>query len=128
MNHLSLRSHRPAASAAGTLLAFLALAVVLATLGCRANSHTSDPRLRKIDEMLSAQLPKGTAEARVTFFLHSRGFPQENSLERNTVVALVRLVDTDTLLPATARVTFHFDLQDRLTTYDMQSAPDNSTQ
>jgi hypothetical protein len=128
MSHLSLRSHRPTASSGGTLLALLALALALATLGCRPNSHTSDPRLRKIDEMLAAQLPKGTAEARVTFFLHSRGFPVENSSERNTVVALVRLVDTDTLLPATARVTFHFDPQDRLTTYDMQSAPDNSTQ
>lgn len=121
------RFRKSAASAAGLPLAFLALALVLVSSGCDTNSHTSDPRLRKIDELLTAQLPKGTQRDRVSFFLHSRGFVEEVSPDTKTVIGLVRLVDTETLQPDTARVTFHFDAQEKLTTYEMQSAPDNST-
>src|SRR5271165_7213794 len=107
------RFRKSNASAASSPLAFLALAVLLllAVSACQTNSHTSDPRLRKIDELLSAQLPKGTPRDRVSFFLHSRGFVEKLSPDTKTVVGLVRLVDTDTLQPATARVTFHFDPQ-----------------
>jgi hypothetical protein len=99
--------------------------IAVAGTGCKSNSHTSDPRLRKIDEMLGAQLPAGTSRQRVTFYLSSRGFEQQPSAESNTVVAVVHHVDTETLQPATARVTFHFDAQDKLTTYDLQPAPEN---
>jgi hypothetical protein len=80
--------------------------------------------LRKIDEMLDAKLPKGTSRDRVAFFLTTRGYAVESSGDRHTLVAVVRHVDTDTLQPATARVEFHFDASDRLTSYDLQRASD----
>jgi|ERR1700722_7111604 len=92
--------------------------------GCKSHSHTSDSRLEKIDEMLNAQLPQGTPRSRLAFFLNSRGYKREDSPDKNSLVAVVRLVDTDTLEPATARVTFHFDLNDKLVSYELQSAPD----
>lgn len=127
MSTSSSRFSRLPNSTAKFLLAFLSMAFVLAAPGCQSNSHTSNPRLRKIDEMLATQLPKGTPQARVTFFLHSRGFTDEYSPDRSAIVAIVRLVDTDTLQPATARVTFHFDSFDKLTTYDMEAVSDSST-
>ncbi len=80
--------------------------------------------MRKIDQMLDTKLPKGTSRDRVGFFLTTRGYQTENSGDVHTVVAIVRQVDTDTLQPATARVVFHFDAADRLTSYDLQRAPD----
>jgi hypothetical protein len=117
--HTSMRSgririHRPAC-----LLFLLALAG-----GCNSHSHTFDPKLRKIDAMLDAHLPKGTTRDRVGFFLDTRGYKIESSGDVHRVVAIVRQVDTDTLQPATARVVFHFDANDRLTSYDLQRAPD----
>ncbi|MGH9675914.1 MAG: hypothetical protein ACRD36_02330 [Candidatus Acidiferrum sp.] len=125
MNKLPRRFLRPTAIPSGSILALLAMVLSFAAPGCQSNSHTSNPRLHKIDEILAGQLPKGTTRTRVSFFLNSRGFIEESSSDPATVVGIVRLVDTDTLQPATARVTFHFDPQDRLTTYDMQSAPDS---
>lgn len=125
---LSLAFPKTFAAPRRVLLASLTVFSVLAVPGCQSNSHTSDSRLRKIDETLAAQLPKGTARARVEFFLRSRGFPQQTSADPKDVVAIVRLVDTETLKPATARVTFHFDPLDKLVTYDMQAAPDDAPQ
>jgi hypothetical protein len=110
---------------------FRALAVICAALlflfsgaGCKSSAHTSDPRLRKIDELLSAALPKGTPRSRVEFFLSTRGYSIEVPADRNTVVALVHHVDPKTLEPSTARVTFRFDANDNLTTYYMEPAPE----
>ena len=114
------------ASPSRVLLACLILCLVVAASGCQSNSHTSDSRLRKIDETLAAQLPKGTTRERVEFFLRSRGFPQQTSAGPAEVVAIVRLVDTETLQPVTARVTFHFDSLNKLITYDMQAAPNDA--
>lgn len=118
----SLAFSRTSASTPRVLLASLTLCLIVAASGCQGNSHTSDSHLRKIDETLAAQLPRGTGRARVEFFLRSRGFQQESSADPKDVVAIVRLVDTETLRPATARVTFHFDSLDKLITYDMQAA------
>jgi hypothetical protein len=97
---------------------------VFSTSGCKTSSRTSDARLRKIDELLNAKLPKGTSRSRVAYFLNSRGYPVQDSPDKNAMVAIVRHVDTDTLQPATALVTFHFDANNNLTSYDLQSAPD----
>jgi hypothetical protein len=105
------------------LFCFL-LSLSFASTGCKSPGHTSDPNLRKIDELLDAQLPKGTPRSRVTFFLSSRGYTMEDSGDPHTVVAVVRHVDTDTLQPATARVTFHFDDNDKLLSYNLIPAPD----
>jgi hypothetical protein len=92
--------------------------------GCNPSKHSSDSRLRGIDEMLDAELPKGTNLARVNLFLNERGYKVENPGRGQTVVAVVRKIDTETLRPANARVTFHFDKQDQLQSYEMTAAPD----
>jgi hypothetical protein len=106
------------------LLAFAVLMSSLLAFGCKRSSHTSDSRLQQIDDMLNTQLPKGTPMSRVDHFLKSRGYIVEDAPDKNTLVALVRHVDTDTLQPATARVTFHFDSNANLISYELQSAPD----
>jgi hypothetical protein len=100
------------------LLAGAFLALVLS--GCKTSAHTSDPRLRQIDELLDSKLPQGTPKSRVIFFLGSQNFPVENTIDAQAVVAIVHRVDTDTLQPATARVTFHFDASDKLKSYDLE--------
>jgi len=102
------------------LLAGVFLALALA--GCKSSAHTSDPRLRQIDEMLDSQLPQGTPKSRVILYLSSQNYPAENTGDAKTVVAIVHRVDTDTLQPATARVTFHFDASDKLKFYDLEPA------
>jgi hypothetical protein len=97
--------------------------LLLAVAGCKSGSHTSDPHLRQIDELLNTQLPQGTPKSRVVFFLNTQGFPLENSGDPKVVVAVVHHVDTDTLQPATARVTLHFDISDKLSTYELAQAP-----
>jgi hypothetical protein len=117
---LAWRRGYPLPSALGCL----ALLFAFSSCGCKSRAHTSDPRLQKIDEMLNAQLPQGTPRARVEYFLSSRGYNVEGSPDKNALIAVVRHIDTDTLLPATARVTFHFDERQKLTSYELQSAPD----
>ncbi len=111
-----------------TLVLRLARATIflfaLSIVGCKHASHTSDYRLTKIDDMLSAQLPNGMPRARVEYFLSSRGYKTEDSPDKSALVAIVRHVDTNTLIPATARVTFHFDSADKLISYELLPAPD----
>jgi hypothetical protein len=92
---------------------------ILIFAGCKQAKHTSNPRLRQIDDMLDAQLHPGETKARITFYLNSQGFPIENPNDPHSVVAIVRHVDADTLQPETARVTFHFDANDRLLSYEL---------
>jgi len=125
MNITRQRLRPPKSARSSVLLACILFCLAAGGAGCQSNSHTSDPRLRKIDEMLGTQLPKGTPRERVTFFLSSRGFEQQYSADPQAVVGVVHHVDTETLQPAAARVTFHFDAQDKLATYDMQEAPEN---
>jgi ATP-dependent 26S proteasome regulatory subunit len=106
------------------LLVCAALAALLLAYGCRKNAHTSDSRLQQIDELLNKQLPPGTPLARVDHFLKSRGYIVQDSPDKNSLVALVRHIDTETLQPATARVTFHFDSNQNLISYEMQLVPD----
>ena len=105
-------------------LAFVAFLLVSSVSGCKSKSHTSDAHLKKIDEMLNAQLPPGASRDRVEYFLTSRGYRIEDSRDKFAVVAVVRHIDTETLQPATARVTFHFDSNGKLVSYELQPAPD----
>jgi hypothetical protein len=93
--------------------------MALALSGCKQGSHTSDPRLRQIDEMLDSQLPAGTPKSRVLFYLSSQGFPAENTNDPHVIAATIHHVDTETLKPATARVTFQFDAEDKLKSYEL---------
>jgi hypothetical protein len=115
---------RPAAAWPLPLLTFASLFLAFTVSGCKSTAHTSDSRLQKIDEMLNAQLPQGTPMSRVEYFLNSRGYQLEDSPDKNSLVAVVRHIDTVTLEPATARVTFHFDSNDKLVSYELQPAPD----
>lgn len=111
-------------ASAGVRLAALVVAVLLTVAGCKTSPHSSDPHVRKIDEMLDKELPKGTSMERVNLFLNERGYRIERSGKAQTIVAVVRQIDTDTLRPENARVTFHFDAHDQLTSYELVSSPD----
>jgi hypothetical protein len=101
-----------------------ALFLTFSIYGCKSKAHTSDSRLEKIDEMLNTRFPQGTPRSRLEFFLNSRGYKLEDAPDKNSLVAVVRQIDTDTLEPRTARVTFHFDLNDKLVSYELEAAPD----
>jgi hypothetical protein len=117
--HPAGRSRRLAARMPAWFFLFLAVAA-----GCSSHTHTYDPKLRKIDELLDAHLPRGTSKDRVGFFLTTRGYKIDGSPDAHTVIAIVRHIDTETLQPSTARVIFHFDANARLISYDLQRAPD----
>jgi hypothetical protein len=117
-------------TSAPSFVAFFLL-VILAAIpltGCRSSRHTSDSQLRQIDDMLDSQLPAGTSKSKVSFYLSSQGFSLEASNDPHALVAVVHHVDTETLRPATARVTFHFDSRDNLTTYELAAAPGSASQ
>jgi hypothetical protein len=105
---------------------FLVFSLIAVTAGCNKHTHTSDPRLRSIDELLEAQLPIGTPLSRVSFFLTSRGYVLDSSGGSHTVVGIIRHIDTETLEPVTGRVTFHFDQNGKLVSYELERAPDNA--
>jgi hypothetical protein len=109
-------------------LILLGVFAVLELAGCKHGGHTSDPRLKQIDEMLDSQLHAGTPRSRVSFYLSSQGFPLESTNDPNALVAIVHHVDTDTLQPASARVTFHFDPSDNLKSYELVSVARSTSQ
>jgi hypothetical protein len=115
-----------ALSFAGLFLLGLLVSIPLA--GCRSSRHTSDPRLRQIDDMLDSQLPTGISKSKVSFYLSSQGFKLESTNDPQAMVAIVHRVDTDTLRPATARVTLHFDARDNLISYELVAAPNSDAQ
>ena len=123
-----IRLQKPTWLPGGLLLlwsvAGAALFLAFSLYGCKGHAHTSDSRLEKIDGMLNAQLPQGTPKSRVEFFLNSRGYKLEDAPDKNSLVAVIRQIDTDTLQPRTARATFHFDLNGKLVSYELASAPD----
>jgi hypothetical protein len=111
-----------------TVCACLGILLILPLAGCKGKGHTSDPRLRQMDEMLDAQLPEGSLKARVAVYLSSQGFPLQASNDPRAIVAIVHRVDTETLKPVTALVTFHFDARDKLQSYEIVEAPDSMPQ
>jgi hypothetical protein len=115
------KSAPPAARSVKLLVGFCLLGAIalLPLAGCKKGKHTSDPRLRQIDDMLDAQLHPGMQRSRVIFYLNSQGFSQETPADPHAIVAIVRHVDQHTLQPEIARVTFHFDAQDKLLSYEL---------
>jgi hypothetical protein len=105
------------------VLLAVAMVLILGAAGCKTSgAHTSDPKLKGIDELLAAQLPVGTPMSRVMFFLNSRGYAIGPSPDAHSIVATVHHINTDTLQPEAARITFHFDTNDKLTSYDLEPA------
>jgi len=110
--------------ALGCLLLFAMLAA-----GCKpSTTHTSDSRIKQIDQLINQQLPPGTPMSHVIFFLNSRGYPAEPADGGHSIVATIEHVDTETLRPSAARVTFHFDSSNKLLTYDMTPAEPSGVQ
>jgi len=120
-------------SPAAWLFRWLCFALVVGALigiglvGCKSSGgHTSNSQLRPIDELINHQLPPGSTMAQVNFFLNARGYPEEDSHQAHTLIATIEHVDTETLQPSAARVTFHFDNSDKLVTYDMTAVQPTS--
>ena len=61
--------------------------------------------------------------ARVVYYLNSRGHTIEAPPSPDTVVAVIHHVDAKAMEMVTARVTFHFDRNNKLTTYEVVPAP-----
>ena len=116
-------SSGPLATRTATLALVCFLLLSCAFIGCKKSGRSVDARFRKIDAMLSPKLPQGTTRSRVIYFLSSRGYPMEDALDKRSVIATIQQVDTDTLQPVVARVTFHFDANDKLTFYELQPSP-----
>jgi hypothetical protein len=102
---------------------FLLLCLALGACKKAAALHTSDPQLEGIDQLLAKELPPGTTMDRVVRFLHVRGYEMRDATEPHTVVAIVHHINPQTIQPEAARVTFRFDKDLKLLTYDLQPAP-----
>jgi len=87
---------------------------------CKNAFKVEDPQLKPIEDMVKEKLPLGTTEGAVLEFLSARGYPTENSGKPGTLVAIIRHIDTQKLQPVTARVTFYFDANGKLNTYDIE--------
>ena len=70
--------------------------------------------------MLDAQVPVGTPEANVLTYLNNRGYPVLPAGKQGTIVTTIRHIDSQTVTPVTARVTFYFDANNKLNTYELQ--------
>jgi hypothetical protein len=96
------------------------LLAVLALSGCQQKPvEVDDPQLKPIEEIIKTNLPLGTPDAAVSHFLEIRGYPTETSQKPGTIVAIIRHIDRQTVKPVTARVTFYFDANGRLNTYEI---------
>jgi hypothetical protein len=95
-------------------------AFLLCLCGCKNAFKVEDPQLKPIEDMLKEKLPVGTTEGAVLEFLSARGYPTENSGKPGTLVAIIRHIDTQRLQPVTARVTFYFDANGKLNTFDIE--------
>src|SRR5690242_8591714 len=101
--------------------ATLFLAVTLASLaGCQKPVGTEDPQLKSIQAMLKEQLPPHTPEEKVVTFLDNRGYAILPAQKQGTIVANIRRTDTAAVQPVIARVTFYFDANRKLNTFELQ--------
>jgi len=96
----------------------------LLAAGCQKTfMQVDDPQLKPIQEMIETQLPKGSTTERVTTFLSVRGYELQPSEKPRTLVAIIRHIDLQTVRPVTARVTFYFDANGKLSTVEMTRIP-----
>jgi hypothetical protein len=101
----------------------LALAAV-SFAGCQKTVRTEDPQLKPIQAMLEQQLPPRTPEEKVVTFLDNRGYPILPAQKQGTIVANIRRTDTQNVQPVIARVTFYFDANRKLNTFELQRPVD----
>jgi hypothetical protein len=103
----------------------LLLALALAGLaGCQKMVRTEDPQLKPIQAMLEQQLPPHTPEEKVVLYLDNHGYSILAAQKHGTIVANIRRTDTAAMQPVVARVTFYFDANGKLNTFELQRPPD----
>jgi hypothetical protein len=88
--------------------------------GCEKMLVTKDPGLKPIQEMLEEKLPPGTPRSNVSFYLASQGYSEEAGEKSGTIVTVIRKIDTEKMEPVTAKVTFYFDANGKLNTFELQ--------
>ena len=100
----------------------LALAALLLTglNGCEKTLVTKDPKLKPIQEMLARSLPPGTPRSNVSLYLASLGYSEDAIEKPGTMVTIIRKIDTESMEPVTAKVTFYFDANGKLNTFELQ--------
>ena len=112
--------HRRRIQSARALAIFVSFIAGLLFLGgCKGAFKVDDPRLKPIQAMLDEKLPVGSTEGAVVEFLSARGYPTEPPEKPGTLVSIIRHIDTEKLQPVTARVTFYFDANGKLNTYEI---------
>lgn len=101
----------------------LLAAVVLSFAGCKESLKNAfkveDPQLKPIETMVQQNVPLGSTQGAVLEFLSARGYPTDNPTEPNTIVGIIRHIDTEKMQPVTARVTFYFDANGKLKSIDV---------
>jgi hypothetical protein len=118
LRFLSLRRRvSPRRGEQGRLLLALALSGLA---GCHGIGRTEDPQLKPIATMLEQQLPPRTPEEKVVLFLDNHGYPILAAKKQGTIVADIRRTDTAAVQPVVARVTFYFDANRKLNTFELQ--------
>jgi len=98
---------------------FLLVTCFVLCSGCKQSLTVDDPQLKPIQAMLEQNVPIGSTEGTVNQFLSMRGYPTEPSDKPGTVIAIIRHIDTEKMQPVTARVTFYFDANGKLATYEI---------
>jgi hypothetical protein len=88
--------------------------------GCGKTGGTEDPQLKPIRAMLEQQLPSRTPEEKVVTFLDNHGYSILAAQKQGTIVAIIRRKDTAAVQPVLARVTFYFDANRKLNTFELQ--------
>jgi len=81
--------------------------------------EVEDPQLKPIQAMLDQNLPIGTPDSAVNHFLAMRGYDTVPTDKPGTIVAIIPHIDTEKLQQVTARVTFYFDANGKLNTYEI---------
>jgi hypothetical protein len=105
------------------------IALALAGLaGCGAAGHTDDPQLKPIQAMLEEDLPRRTPEEKVVLYLDNHGYSILAAQQQGTIVAIIRRKDTAAVQPVNARVTFYFDANRKLNTFELQRPENVPTQ
>ena len=107
------------AGRARILFCSLMLLIAFLAPGCQKSFRIDDPQLKPIQEIIQSELPMGSTADRVTTFLSARGYELQTAEKPGTLVAIIRHIDTQTVRPVTARVTFYFDANGKLNAVDM---------
>lgn len=107
----------------GKVYALLLAVLLPGFVGCKGSLKNAfkveDPQLKPIETMVQQYVPLGSSEGAVQQFLSARGYPTANPTEKDTIVGIIRHIDTEKMQPVTARVTFYFDKNGKLENFEV---------